>query len=659
MKKVLLGLFGILVLAAGYFTYSWISKKADSIDPLQLIPTNAIYFLEAEDPIKNWNTFSQSKLWTFLKTHPSFAEITEDADYLDELIDDNKQIFKLLDKRHFYMSAHMKGSTDYDFLFLVDLEQASKLGILPELIRNNVSGTDFIIREDDYKGHTIIDLKDKSTFDHLYITQIKNYLVCSYTDDLVLNSIDQSEIEDFVLPLSYKEVSNRVDNDGLARLYVNYSFVDDYLHLYLTGNTSSTKALSQSFSYTGLDMQIEEDEAYLRGYTSLPDIIELYSKILQKHGNTSFSFDEVISARTAYLLALGIDKFDKFYRELIALREKEGTDSEYKSIKNTVENVLGLNLEKDLLAWIGDEIVLAQNKASVLHRNEDDLIVAIRADDIDFAEEKLLLLQKRIKWRTPAKFKKMQYKTYPIYYLDIKGFFNVFFGKAFAKLTKPYYTIIGDYVIFSNSPKTLVSAIEDYENGLVLKASASYQRTIENISSKSTLLVYANGPQAYDVLAQNINPKEAADYRRNKPYITFFKSIGISYEASGDGFESTIYMHFAEDLSAEDELPADQSDKLAAEYLEDYSTLLQGMTNAETFVLKEINDGEFEKHFAGTSQLQIKAETKDGRFHGDFEEYYQNGNKRSEGTYRKGRKTGRWKYYNEQGELTEKEWEGL
>ncbi|MDC0104680.1 hypothetical protein OAJ52_01730 [Bacteroidia bacterium] len=57
--------------------------------------------------------------------------------------------------------------------------------------------------------------------------------------------------------------------------------------------------------------------------------------------------------------------------------------------------------------------------------------------------------------------------------------------------------------------------------------------------------------------------------------------------------------------------------------------------------------------------MQIKAETKDGRFHGDFEEYYQNGNKRSEGNYRKGRKTGRWKYCNEESELPEKEWEGL
>lgn len=660
MKKALLILFGILFLGGGYFTYSWISKKGESIDPLQLIPGDAIYFLEAKDPIENWSTFSSSKLWTFLKKHSSFAEIAADADYLDELIEDNKQIFKLLGKRHFYLSAHMKGKDDYDFLFLVDLEQASKLDILPEIIRNTVSKKDFIIREDDYEGYTVIDLKDKTTFDHLYIAQVKNYLVCSYTDKLVLHSIDQAEIEDYEMPSTYVDMANRVNADGIARFYMNYAYMDDYLNLYLTGNTASTKALSQSFSYTGVDMELNQDEASLTGYTSLPDSIELYTKILQKYGNTTFGFGEVTSARTAYLLALGIDNFDKFYKEIIALRKKEsGSMAEYQSIKNTVEKVLGLNLEKDLLAWIGDEIVLAQNNPSSLHRNEDDFTVAIRADDIDFAEEKLLLVQKRIKRRTPARFRKMQYKTYPIYYLDIKGFFNVFFGKAFAKLTKPYYTIVGDYVIFSNNPKTLVSAIEDYENGLVLQKSVEYQRTAKNLPGNSTLMVYANGPQAYEALAQNIKPSEAVDYRKNKPYITFFKSIGMTYTAQGDGFENKIYMHYAEDLPAEEELPEDESEKLAATYLEDYSELLKDMSEAETFVLKEVNDGEFVKYIKGTQTIQIRAETKDGKFHGDFEEYYENGNMRSEGTYRKGRKTGRWKYYNEAGELTEKEWEGL
>ena len=659
MKKILLVVLGLGTLAAGYFAYSFFTQQTESANPLHLIPADAIYYLEAEDPIENWKTFSQSTLWTFLKKHPSFAEITEDADYLDELIEDNKQVFTLMGNRHFYMSAHMKGTKDYDFLFLVDLDQASKLDIVAQTIQSVISKKDFTFRQDDYKGYTIIDLGDRAAGDHLYIAQVKNYLACSYTEDLVLNSIDQMENEKFELSKSFTQVANKVETDGIARLYLNYGYLDDYLKLYITGNMGSIKALSESFSYTGLDMKLEDDHLNLSGYTSLPDSVMLYTKLLHKYGNTSFEFDEVISARTAYLLALGIDDFDDFYTDIIALRAKDGSADEYKNVKNKVEKVLGLNLEKDVLAWIGDEIVLAQNKPSKLHRNEEDLIVAIKADDIDFAEEKLLLLQKKIKRRTPARFRKMQYKTYPIYYLDIKGFFNVFFGKAFAKLTKPYYTILGDYVIFSNSPKTLVSAIEDYENGLVLAQSEEYAEATEQLPSSSTVLVYANGPRAYDALGQNIRGSEIAEYRKNKPYITFFKNIAISYAASGDGFENEMSLQFVEDTQLKGELPPDKSEKLASEYLEDYAARLQNMSDAETFVLQEVEDGKFEKYYDGTDQLKIRAETKNGKFHGDFEEYYLNGNKRSEGSYRKGRKTGRWEYYTEEGKLSEKEWEGL
>ena len=83
------------------------------------------------------------------------------------------------------------------------------------------------------------------------------------------------------------------------------------------------------------------------------------------------------------------------------------------------------------------------------------------------------------------------------------------------------------------------------------------------------------------------------------------------------------------------------------------------MSEAEVFVLNEVNDGEFVKYFSGTEIVQLKAETKNGQLHGDFMEFYPNGSVRSEGKYRKSKKVGRWKYYNTEGVLEEKDWEGL
>jgi hypothetical protein len=93
----------------------------------------------------------------------------------------------------------------------------------------------------------------------------------------------------------------------------------------------------------------------------------------------------------------------------------------------------------------------------------------MHAPDIEKAKEGLGFIHRQIKRRTPAKFKSMEFRNHEINYLEIKGFFRLMFGKLFSKLQKPYYTTLGDYVVFSNSPKTLVGMIMDYEDGLTLQ----------------------------------------------------------------------------------------------------------------------------------------------------------------------------------------------
>ena len=658
MKKVFLILFLLLLGAGGYFAFNFMSKDAEIVDPMTIISADAIYILQADDPIDNWNSFSQSEFWTFLKQHPSFAEITAEADYLDELMSENSQLLKLVGKRDVYMSAHVTKNNDYDFLFLVDLQDASKLEVLPSLLKKITNEQDFKTTEIEYKGNIIIDLYDKASKDHLYIAQIKNFLACTYTQSIMLHSISLSAQDSVAIAPKFTEVENRVDHSGIARLYLNYQYLDDYIKLYANLDRTTLDALESSFSYTGLDMFLDGDEGILEGYTSLPDSVELYTKLLQEHGNAEFGFDEVISARTAYAQAIGIDKFKDFYKKVLELRSKESESmAEYSAMQRKVETVLGLSLEKDILAWVGDEIVLAQSNPSYLQTGEDVMIIAIKAYNIDFAQEKLLKVQKMIKRRTPARFKKMTYKTYDIYYLDIKGFFGLFFGEAFSKITKPYYTIVGDYILFSNSPKTLVANLEDYENGFVLANSDAFNKVKDNLPDEATLLTYINGPLTYPVMRNSVKREDLAEYQKNKPYLNFFKGIGITYTAQGEGFENKIYLTYQEDTAQA--IPPQKTDELVSVYLEDHSEALKNLSEAETFVLNEVNEGEFEKLHKGTTQIHIKAETKNGIFHGDFKEFYVDGTLRSEGSYRKGKKVGRWKYYNEQGEITEKSWEGL
>ncbi len=659
MRKVLLLVIAIALVSASYLSYKLFFKESIRTEAVNLIPTDAIFILEAEQPINNWKKFSSSDFWSFLKTHPYLSELNDDALYLDSFINENKLLLKHIGNRSFHMSAHMTNANDYDFLFIIDLKEASNFKLSLFLLQKMLDDEAFKASVLSYKSAEIFKIKDLEDGTNLYVVKNANFIACSYSLQLVKNSLDAKETDVLTKNKRYVDITKNVSTNGLARLYFNYEYLDDYLNIYTQGSEQIIQSLSSSFSFTGLDISLDENQVKMEGFTSLPDTVEQFSSLIQEFGNGPLQFQKVLSSRTASAQVIALNDFKSFYNRVLKLKQNDPeTIQNYIDVKTKVEKALNLSLEEDLLSWIGNEAVIAQFETNKLTKHKDDYVAAIRANDIDDASEKLQNIQKHIKKRTPAKFRKMSYKTYDIFYLDIKGFFSLFFGKAFDKITKPYYTIIEDYVIFSNNPSSLIAMIEDYENGDVLANLPSFIKLRNEMPKEVALFTYLNGELAYNAATESIDKMELEQYKQNKKYFNFFKSIGIAYKAKGKGFKNVVTAHYGEknDINLS---PPPLIDSLESSYFDDYTTELKNLSEAETFVLNNIKDGKFTKYYKGTKLIQFVAQTKKGSLHGKFTEYYKNGKVRSEGKYRKGKKVGRWKYYNNIGVLTEKEWEGL
>ena len=129
MKKFLIVLLVIAAIIGGYFLWlKWSPNKF--VDGYYLVPNDAVMVVETQDPINNWQTFSASNLWQGIKTFPAFAELTQSADMMDDVIKSNQQVFALLGQKHLLISAHMTKAKDYDFVYYADMKEASKSGVL-------------------------------------------------------------------------------------------------------------------------------------------------------------------------------------------------------------------------------------------------------------------------------------------------------------------------------------------------------------------------------------------------------------------------------------------------------------------------------------------------------------------------------------------------
>ena len=132
LKVLLWIVIAVVVIIGGYIAYIYFSK-GENRDAFKMIPPDAIYIIETNNLNKGWETLSESNIWKHLITNDYFADIQEDVATTDSIMKDNKAVELLLKDRQMLISAHMITANDYDFLFVVNVQKASKIAFLTEL----------------------------------------------------------------------------------------------------------------------------------------------------------------------------------------------------------------------------------------------------------------------------------------------------------------------------------------------------------------------------------------------------------------------------------------------------------------------------------------------------------------------------------------------
>src|SRR5688572_16710775 len=122
--------------AVAFFGYRWYREENASLNALTLVPEHAVYVIETDSPIDSWKTISGSLQWKHLQKNQYFASLTSSINALDSMVHDNELLFELLGSRSVMVSTHMVNASDYDFLFVVDLQEASLVSVLQQYLTN-------------------------------------------------------------------------------------------------------------------------------------------------------------------------------------------------------------------------------------------------------------------------------------------------------------------------------------------------------------------------------------------------------------------------------------------------------------------------------------------------------------------------------------------
>lgn len=645
MKKFLKILFLIIILGAGGF---WVYIKF--ISPvvmkksMTMVPKDAILVIETENLADAWTEISNSKVWNYLLTNPYFNELNDDFDMLNTYLKDNNLADFLLKKRSMIMSLHMISARDWDFLFVVDLQnlaQIKKIGL--KSILKKAEG--YKVKSRKYKDETIYELSDnENPSDIIYLTISDNQLVVSFTGSLIEKSIDQENDNYWANNKDYNKVVSKLYGEELFRMYFNYKKLNDFSMSFLTEESETINMLSNSLTYTGFNIDLRDEMLSFDGYTSV-DSVGSYVKALANIKPGKFSAWEIMPKQTAMYFSMGFTDFFDFYYNLTKQYE-DGNAEDMEDIKENIskiERLLDISLHDDFFSWIGEEIAVVKLRPGKRTR-EEDVVIVIPANDIDNAKEGLDRIMKKIKRRTPLKFKPQDYKNFNIQSLEINGFFKLFLGKMFKNIEKPYFTFIENNVVFSNSLENLKSVIDSYITGNTLNKDADFVNFKDEFNNKSNIMIFIKTPQIYQNLYYYSNAVDRKSIKENKEFILSFEKIGFQLVSEGSDMFKTVFL-------AKHNPDAVKTDELEQMETKVTENMFREEVELKTFKIElpesitEI-DTLYKEYYDGGEKLKFEGLIHNGSMTGTWKTYYESGNIKNTVNYDNGVLEGdAWFYY--------------
>ena len=553
-------LFTLLLASIAFFLYLWLWPSGDR-DPWDFVPEDAVFVIEADDPIENWKDLSDTDVWKHLKKNELMADIEGDANYLDTLIDDNGILFDVINERKLLIVAQMTRADDYDFIYLMNLRGGEKvmntffIGILKPIMKAAGYPMQNVDFGNDIKGYSINDGEDD-----IYLSLQENILVSSYSKKLLISSVNQGKKPFYTKNKNFQSVRDgaydEANRSSIGKAHLNFDQLDEYMNVFMDEVTGTVIDLSKSLSYGSFDIKMDDEFAQLEGIVS-PDTSEIsLATVLLDQETSEIKASKILPNNTSFLLTIDYDDFDYFYQSIADLMGENEGYQEFEKTKNRIGNLLGVNKnekkrnraerkgkDKDYWDWLGQEIALATLPVNETGSKQAYLAL-IHTDDYANAVHDLEAIAKKVRRRTPVKFKDYEYRGKDIRYLALKGFFRLFLGKLFKQFDKPKYAILDEFVVFSNDTTAIHRVIDAEIKEEALYGEENYRRISKEFDDESNFFIYMNSKELYPFLPSMVDDETARDIRKNKQFITSFPYIGLQLTNDNGLFETQLYMEF-------------------------------------------------------------------------------------------------------------------
>jgi len=506
------------------------SSDNNKQNPLSIVPDNALIILETDNLSETMLDVTSTNYWKSVIESDVLSDFKDALNSYQNLVEHNKWLKPLLKKQNLTFSLHAIHSNKLDYLIVTDIKNYGKLDFLPKLTEL----LDIPAKKSKIDSTLLYSVYLKEYDLNLHLATINNLMLCSSSYQLIEQTIHKEKTLKPFQTEKKQEAFLSFQTD-LFNLYTNNNLIQNYF-------AKHSSSFYKGLAFSALAANFKNESFIMEGYTSIYDSLASPFNSLKNTSANTRTAESVIPSNISWYLNFNIDDFTRFYNDfLIQYSQIDPIGYQTYTVGiGLTQSFMGIDINKDILSWMSGEFAVTQFKP-LPNTHKDDFLVVVKANDIDVAKENLTEITRKIKNRTSFKYNQIEYKNYEISYLNIKGFFKIFMGGFLYDRSKPYYTIINDFILFSNSSDVLELCIDNYIVGNTLHRNKDFQSFMDNFDSKCQLTSFVNMPFLYDRLYYFGTDKEKPEIEKYRKVIQNMGFIGFQLSPEDNLLKTKIY----------------------------------------------------------------------------------------------------------------------
>ena len=534
MKKTLALFFIIVSVTAGAFYYFKIFHQK-KVDVWQMVPANAILAFENNNLIENWNEIVDKSFWKTLRKIPYFQNWERGIINADSISGKKGLIDKIFRNRPFIISVHITASSEFDFLFTLDL--ADQIG---ESLFENVIGS---IRKDrsitaksrTYQGvemNELIDKKNKSTFTYFIY---ENVVVGSFTpflvEDVVRNVTDGFN-ETFKSQISSLNGISKLENDE-GNIYIDFVKLPDLFAAFLNEKKAvQAKGIIRFSGDTFLDFKATDNELLFNGVSTV-DLNSNKSFIgtFRNQNPNKIELTDLLPNNTALLYHVSFSDFEEWQGQLT--KYWSVTDKDHFQKFLDFEEKYNFNLD-----WIDKEAGSAILETPNKDQPDQLVLIGIKKEEVVIRELNRFATQ--VSQEQGDSVYMENYNNQSIIQIPFSEFPSLIMGKYFTGFENSYITVYGDYLVIGNSMQVIKFFLDENDNENNWGKSIRQNLFLENTLSRASFSLMINTSLCWQMLMDNLNETWVEVFKEHENQLKSFDRIAIQVSNLDRRFYTSI-----------------------------------------------------------------------------------------------------------------------